>query len=388
VPQKMVRTDAAEKKLEYYFAKDITTSQSQSQSPSQGGASSQEGGRLMSPTSQSPPILSQGLQVIANARRQSPKRKKVVLLTSVQQLISEIDQECDPVLADIMRAHTYVGQLNEHLCLLQHKTQMYLVNLHVLSKAFFYERIIRKFSNLSRIQLCPGAPVRQLLLLALDHPEGGWEASHGPKADIAENQAQFLLSKGPMLSEYFALDFSRDGEGQVVLETIPDVVGGYVPPLAMLPLFLLRLALECNWDSEKECFQSVAQELAKFYQIQFSDVYRLTHARETEGEAKHSSSSSSAAAAVSVVTDAEADPTPPLVSQSASPSSATPELAQPSGNAPVSNSLCIASMDWLIPHAILPAFRASFSPPRATATNGCFTRIADLQKLYKIFERC
>ena len=39
----------------------------------------------------------------------------------------------------------------------------------------------------------------------------------------------------------------------------------HMPPLHRLPEFLYRLATNVNWESEKECFQSIAKEIAWFY---------------------------------------------------------------------------------------------------------------------------
>jgi len=39
----------------------------------------------------------------------------------------------------------------------------------------------------------------------------------------------------------------------------------YVPPLARLPLFLLRLATDVEWGAEQRCFDTLTQELADLY---------------------------------------------------------------------------------------------------------------------------
>lgn len=39
----------------------------------------------------------------------------------------------------------------------------------------------------------------------------------------------------------------------------------YLPDPTGLPLYIVRLATEVNWDSEMECFRTFAQETAKFY---------------------------------------------------------------------------------------------------------------------------
>ncbi|KLU81881.1 hypothetical protein MAPG_00962 [Magnaporthiopsis poae ATCC 64411] len=65
-----------------------------------------------------------------------------------------------------------------------------------------------------------------------------------------------------MILEYFSLEVTPTGE----LVSIPLLVRGYTPPLAKLPLFLLRLGPHVvDWEAEKECLDSIMRELASFY---------------------------------------------------------------------------------------------------------------------------
>jgi len=58
-----------------------------------------------------------------------------------------------------------------------------------------------------------------------------------------------------------------------VLTGIPELLPGHQPVSTHLPLFLLKLALDVNWDDELECFQSIAALLALFYRYLF--IYSL-----------------------------------------------------------------------------------------------------------------
>jgi DNA mismatch repair protein MLH1 len=84
---------------------------------------------------------------------------------------------------------------------------------------------------------------------------------------------QLVQSRG-MLKEYFALDISEDGE----LLSIPLMLKGYMPCLAKLPIFLLRLGPHVNWDDEKDCFDSFLRELASFYSPEALPVATMTAA--------------------------------------------------------------------------------------------------------------
>jgi DNA mismatch repair protein MLH1 len=64
-----------------------------------------------------------------------------------------------------------------------------------------------------------------------------------------------------MLNEYFSLDISADGQ----LIGLPMIIRDYRPQFEKLPMFLLRLGTEVDWESERGCFDGVAKELAIFY---------------------------------------------------------------------------------------------------------------------------
>ena len=62
-----------------------------------------------------------------------------------------------------------------------------------------------------------------------------------------------------MLDDYFSLEIDNDGN----LLSIPELLEGYVPFFGGLPIFLLRLATEVNWDDEEMCFKNLAEEFAR-----------------------------------------------------------------------------------------------------------------------------
>ena len=62
-----------------------------------------------------------------------------------------------------------------------------------------------------------------------------------------------------MLDDYFSLEIDENGD----LHTIPQLLEGYIPFFGGLPIFLLRLATEVDWDEEEPCFQNVAEEMAR-----------------------------------------------------------------------------------------------------------------------------
>ena len=62
-----------------------------------------------------------------------------------------------------------------------------------------------------------------------------------------------------MLDDYLSLEIDNEGN----LLSIPELLEGYVPFFGGLPIFLLRLATEVNWDDEEMCFKNLAEEFAR-----------------------------------------------------------------------------------------------------------------------------
>lgn len=194
------------------------------------------------------------------------------------------------------------------------------------------------------------------MLLALDDSENGWTEADDPKETIADTVVNLLIRHAPMLEEYFSMRISPRGE----LLCLPDLVPGYMPPFMQLPLFLLRLGVECNWSEEQPCLQSVARELAYFYQVQPGMYISCVSSNEDQKQTS--------------TTATESAP---------------------------SNNKTMDSLTWVTQHVLFPAMRfappqrpahpcsaGGFIPPKQLNDTRAVVQVACLQNLYKIFERC
>ncbi|CAK9160323.1 unnamed protein product [Ilex paraguariensis] len=98
-------------------------------------------------------------------KRRNPK--ETADLTSIQELISDIDCNCHPGLMDIVGHCTYIGMADGVFALLQHNTHLYLADVVNLSKELMYQQVLRRFAHFNAIQLSDAAPLPQLIMLAL-----------------------------------------------------------------------------------------------------------------------------------------------------------------------------------------------------------------------------
>nr|XP_022308230.1 DNA mismatch repair protein Mlh1-like [Crassostrea virginica] len=110
------------------------------------------------------------------------------------------------------------------------------------------------------------APIHDLAMLALDLEESGWSEAGGPKDDLAKYIVDFLKSKAETLSDYFSMEIDQEGN----LCTLPLLLEHYTPNMEGLPMFVLRLATEVNWDEEKNCFHTFCKETSEFYSFKNS----------------------------------------------------------------------------------------------------------------------
>ncbi|KAF7666883.1 hypothetical protein LDENG_00090030 [Lucifuga dentata] len=257
----------------------------------------------------------------------TPKRR-VIKLNSVKELRAEINENTHKGLQEMLQSHSFVGCVNPQWTLIQHHTKLYLLNTTKLSQELFYQILIYDFGNFGVLRLSAPAPIYDLAMLALDSEESGWTEEDGPKEGLAQYIVDFLKKKAEMLEDYFSMEIDQDGN----LTGLPLLLDKYIPIMEGLPMFILRLATEVNWDNEKECFRGFSKECSSFYSI------RKQYVLETKPEEEQ---------------DAE-----------------------------------VNSWRWKVEHIIFKAFRCLFSPPKHFSEDGTVLQIANLPDLYKVFERC
>jgi len=95
----------------------------------------------------------------------------------------------------------------------------------------------------------------------LDTKEGGWTEQHEEKALLADIIKTKLIENAPIMKEYFGLNISSEGK----LESLPLLLENDTPNLGKLPIYLLKLATEIDWECEEKCFKNFCQQTSEFY---------------------------------------------------------------------------------------------------------------------------
>ncbi|KAK9813170.1 hypothetical protein WJX72_010077 [[Myrmecia] bisecta] len=198
--------------------------------------------------------------------RQQRNPQAVHELTSIQELIAEVENGVHEGMTEIIRKHTYVGMADNTLGLLQHGTRLYLVDVAVLTRDMFYLQVLKRFEHYSSIRINPAVRVSELAELAVEAEQanGAWNDEDGSKEEVAALIEKLLVDKAAMLHEYFGIGVDSEG----CLTSLPQLIDAYCPDLDRLPQFVMRMARDVDWDDEKACFRSIAQVLADFYKVQ------------------------------------------------------------------------------------------------------------------------
>lgn len=306
------------------------------------------------------------LNTIRSSVRQRRNPRETADLTSIQELVEDIDNSCHSGLLDIVRGCTYVGMADDVFALLQYKTHLYLANVVNLSKELMYQQVLRRFAHFNAIQLSDPAPLPELIMLALKEEDIDADCSENDdlKQKIAEMNTELLKGKTEMLEEYFCIYIDQQGS----LSRLPVVLDQYTPDMDRVPEFVLCLGNDVDWEDEKSCFQTISAALANFYAMHPPMLPNpsgdgLQHYKKK-----------------SVIE--------PLSEESSMNKLDAGEENEIEHELVAEAETAWAQREWSIQHILFPAMRLFLKPPSSMAKNGTFVQVASLEKLYRIFERC
>lgn len=192
------------------------------------------------------------------------KEATICRLTTIKDLRASVRENMHNELTDTYANHTFVGIADEtkRIAAIQGGVKLFLVDYGMTAAEYFYQLALTDFGNYGTIRFNPPLALHDLLQIGVeqaramesDNVDVDWD-------NVAAAVANQLISRKDMLSEYFALEVSSQGD----LLTIPLLMKSYMPCMAKLPNFLLRLGPHVDWTDEKGCFQSFLRELASFY---------------------------------------------------------------------------------------------------------------------------
>lgn len=207
----------------------------------------------------SSPNVSQVLQTSFN--KPSSKIIQKTQLTSIDELLKIVDQNSDEDLKNQIRKLKFVGNVDRGKSLIQCENILYICDSRKLAREVFYQQSLKRFENFDSIEFEEPLQISKLARIGFDLKECEWTEEDGSKDELAKQVEKLLMEQRDMLKEYFQISININGQ----LEGLPIIVDDYSPPIAHLPMFIIRLATEVNYNDEKECFETIAKELSTFY---------------------------------------------------------------------------------------------------------------------------
>ena len=320
------------------------------------------------------PAVTNGFEVMTNINDNTMARPKKITPTectyeSIGYLRDDVVNLNHQGLNEMLRGSTYVGAVSRSRSLIQCGIDLIMINHRELAKEMFYQIALLKFNGMPMAKLGGGgvdviAAISQMLQFEEDLNSS--LALNGEKlddscrvkvnktnTDLARQASTWLEMRAPMLEEYFAIKFEKvkvcnNRQKQQVesfrITGLPILLEGHSPQPHGLPLFLLRLATEVDWEKEMVCFKGVCAELASFYSELPSTLFN-----EPSDAASNSNDVTSSRGNYDFI-DNEAKS--------------------------------------YIKHTLFPAISYLLVPPRHFADNGAIIKLANLNSLYKVFERC
>lgn len=200
-------------------------------------------------------------QIISPPRKSRKRDYERTKLTSVKELLAEVQSNSDDGLREQIKILKFVGNVDRSKTLIQCDNFLLMCNNRKFAWHLFYQLSLKDFENFDAIEFEKPLKIEELSMIALELKESQWTEEDGSKEMLASQVEKILVEQKDMLKAYFQISINDKCE----LESIPMIVSGYVPLFAHLPIFILRLACDVNYDNEKECFKNISTEIANFY---------------------------------------------------------------------------------------------------------------------------
>lgn len=264
------------------------------------------------------------------------------MLSSIAETIQELRLARHRGIADTLREHIFVGVVSDEYVLIQYQTKLMLVETAPVLEELLYRRILSRFADFDTIALEPSANLEPLVQIAI--ADGLRKDINEAQRDEAKAYCNMLVSKAPMLQEYFSIFVSGQRAEDAKLERIPSVFAGMLPDVSSLPEFLNDLC-HVDWTTEKLCLTGISRALARWYSIAWKPEISCNGS------------------------DIPSPPSSPL----------TPDTEEVSLRHE-------DHREWYLRYVLFESLRSDFDPPPRLAN--CVREITSTRRLYRIFERC
>jgi DNA mismatch repair protein MLH1 len=278
----------------------------------------------------------------------------------VQDLQNGLRFNVSSKLKALLKGHVFIGVVDAKSSLVQFNTTVHVVSHEVLVKEFFYQQVLFNLGSFYTLKIETPLPVKDLFKAAMSAQESGQGNSavalSRTEVQNAEESLSALLrdaNRRAMLSDYFSIEIDSHGR----LQKVPDLLPGYLPLPAALPVLIFELCSSVDWTREQQCFEDVAWALGRA----FGMLPRPAQPDKPENQA----------AAV-----ADVEPSKDHLDAASVLNRKETDL--------------LVELRHVLQNMIFPAFKlqSHFYPPADFIDDRVIVQVASLDNLYKVFERC
>lgn len=193
--------------------------------------------------------------------------RSAVNLISIKELRREVETNMSKELTHLFAQHIFVGiaDYTRRLCCIQYDVNLYLVDFGAVLAELFYQIGLADFANFGKIEIEGGVDIKGLITSEIFGNEQLMDGME-PLGDeeLGTLVVERFLDMSDMWGEYFNIEI-EDRDGTVMMNTMPLLISGYIPPWSKLSLFLWRVINGVNWEDEKKCLAGVLRQLALFH---------------------------------------------------------------------------------------------------------------------------
>ncbi|GFE54258.1 DNA mismatch repair protein [Babesia ovis] len=182
----------------------------------------------------------------------------------IKRTIEEWDHSKDDSLTQVLVNSVLVGPVDRRYIILQHETKLYMVDIVQIARECAYQSVIWRIGQLPRILLSPGLCIVDVLSYAL----GRNEYQNRGCVGIVDKQsfrahATKMVETYPIeiLTKYFGFTIENR-----TLIGMPKILSNYFPGYEYIPGFVLQL-FSVDTQDETRAVSDIARVIAEFYTL-------------------------------------------------------------------------------------------------------------------------
>jgi DNA mismatch repair protein MLH1 len=200
--------------------------------------------------------------------------KEPASLTSISELRQESNRVADKLVAEIMKKHTFVGQLDNQRVFIQFETCLIMVDIPRLVVEWVYLDLLCNYNRLKVTNLPQAAPMEDCIRKYLQVEPQVIKGNQIQGDVLLKEIVQFVNDHVGVFREF--LHIKIDDSSIIALPDYFDTLSRL--PERQLGEFFFKAVIDCDWEDEKSCVQSLFRLYAELIAVSlFTEKSHLEH---------------------------------------------------------------------------------------------------------------